>query len=77
MMQPAPSLSPFNQALDLIETLPLEAQEALLETAQLRLREQRRAELARESTEALQEILAGGGSSGTAEDFKREFLAEL
>jgi hypothetical protein len=76
-MQPAPSLSPFNQALDLIETLPLEDQASLIETVRRRLHEQRRTELARESAEELQDILAGRGSVGTAEDFKREFMAEL
>ena len=76
-MQPATSLSVYGQVLEFVASLPLEAQEAFIETAELRLREQRRAELAQESQAALQEILAGGGSSGTAEDFKREFLAEL
>ncbi len=76
-MQAATSLSTFGQALEFVASLPAEQQEAFIETVELRLREQRRAELARDSQEALQEILAGGGSSGTAEDFKREFLAEL
>jgi hypothetical protein len=77
MMQAATGLSTFGQALEFVASLPAEQQEAFIETVELRLREQRRTELARESREALQEILAGGGSSGTAEDFKREFLAEL
>jgi hypothetical protein len=77
MMQAATSHSTFDEALDLVAALSLEDQVSLIETVRRRLNEQRRAEIARESEEALQEILAGGGSSGTAEDFKREFIAEL
>lgn len=77
MMQTATSHSTFDEALDLIATLTLEEQESLIQTVRRRMSEQQRAILARESAAALQEILAGGGSTGTAEDFKREFLAEL
>ena len=71
------TLSTYGQVLDLIATLPLEEQETLVETVRRRLLEQRRAEIAQESAAELQDILAGRGSVGTAEDFKREFLAEL
>lgn len=71
------NLSTYGQALDLIATLPLEEQEELIETVRRRLIEQRRAEIARETAAALQDIQEGRSSAGTADDFMREFLAEL
>ncbi len=70
----------YGQALDLISLLPLEEQEDLVETVRRRMLEQRRAEIARNAAAALQDIHdihEGPGSAGTADDFKREFLAEL
>jgi hypothetical protein len=70
------TLSTYGQVLDLIATLSLEEQEELIETVRRRLIEQRRAEIAREAAATLQAVREGRASSGTADDLKRELLAE-
>ena len=67
----------YGQALDLISLLPLDEQEDLVETVRRRMIEQRRVEIARNAAAALQDIHEGRGSAGTADDFMREFMAEL
>ncbi len=69
--------STYGQVLDMVASLSLDEQEDLVETVRRRLIEQRRSEMARELAAALQDIHEGRGSSGTADDFMREFMAEL
>jgi hypothetical protein len=69
--------STYGQALDLIDSLPIEEQESLLDTAQRRLTERRRAEIAREAAMTMAAVQQRQASSGSFEDLKRELLDEL
>jgi hypothetical protein len=65
--------SAFQQAIDSIESLPLETQEALITVIQNRLREKRRAKLLDAVGESEQAYVAGEVRRGSAADL----LAEL
>lgn len=66
--------SPLQQALDAVEGLPLEEQEALLDLAQRRLAESRRAEIARNAAATLEAVREGRAQRGSVEDLKRDLL---
>lgn len=69
--------STYGQALDLIDSLPIDEQESLLEIVQRRLVERRRAEIARDAAMTLAAVQQRRASSGSFEDLKRELLDEL
>jgi hypothetical protein len=64
--------STFQRAIETIETLSLNDQEALLELLQKRLIEQRRKILMREITEVHQEYAQGQVQFGSVADFMTE-----
>ena len=64
--------STFQQAIETIETLSLNDQEALLELLQKRLIERRRKELMREIAEVRQEYAQGQVIFGAVADFMTE-----
>jgi hypothetical protein len=66
----------LQQALDLVEKLPPEDQETLVELVQRRLVEWRRAEIARNAATTLQAVREGQARYGSVEDLKRDLLAE-
>jgi len=68
--------STYGQALDLIDSLPIEEQESLLETVQRRLIERRRAKIAGEAAMTLTAVQQRQTSSGSLEDLKRDLLDE-
>jgi hypothetical protein len=68
--------SPLQQALDLVEKLPPEDQETLLELVQRRLVQRRRAEIARNAAVTLEAVREGKASYGSTEDIQRDLLAE-
>jgi hypothetical protein len=68
--------SPFQRAIDVIETLPPEDQEILIDLIRRRLIERRRAEIARHAAETLQAVREGRAQVGTVEDLRRDLLAE-
>jgi hypothetical protein len=68
--------TPFQRAIDVIEALPLEDQETLIDLVQRRLIERRRAEIARHAAETLQAVREGRAQYGTIEDLRRDLLAE-
>ena len=74
-MRPALS-SPFQRAVDVIEALPPEDQEMLIELIQHRLVERRRAEIARNAAVTLQAVREGRAQRGTVEDLQRDLLTE-
>ena len=76
-MQPATSLTPYGQALELIATLPLNKQEELVEIVGRRMIEQRRAEIAQEAVELRQALQEGRLKPRSFEELKEELLAEL
>ena len=60
------------QALDVIEHMPLEDQMTVIQILQRRLLEQRRSEIARNATTTLQAVREGHARYGTVEDLKRD-----
>lgn len=68
--------TPFQRAIDVIEALPLEDQETLIDLVHRRLIERRRADIARRAAETLQAVREGRARYGTVEDLRRDLLAE-
>jgi hypothetical protein len=68
--------SSFQKAIDVIEALPPEDQEMLIDLIRRRLIERRRAEIAHHAAETLQAVREGRAQYGTAEDLRRDLLAE-
>lgn len=60
------------QALDVIEHMPLEDQMTVIEVLQRRLLEQRRSEIARHARTTLQATREGHSRYGTLDDLKRD-----
>ena len=69
-------LSLLQQALDVVESLPPEDQERLIDLIQRRLVERRRAEIAGYAEETLQAVREGRAQFGSVEDLKRDLLGE-
>jgi hypothetical protein len=69
-------LTPFQQALDVIEQFPADDQESLIEIIQRRLVEQRRAEIARNARATVQAFREGRARCGTVDDLRRDLLDE-
>jgi hypothetical protein len=74
MVQQKTSL--FQQALDVVEKLPPEDQETLIDLIQHRLVECRRAEIARHATATLQAVREGRVSHGSVGDLKGDLPGE-
>ncbi len=66
----------LQQALDVVEELPPEDQETLIELIQHRLLEQQRAEVAPNTAATLQAVREGLARYGPGEDFKGDPLSE-
>jgi hypothetical protein len=60
------------QALDVIEHMPLEDQMTVIQVMQRRLLEQRRSEIAQNAMTTLQAFREGKARYGSVEDLKRE-----
>ena len=69
-------ISPFQKAIDVVESLPYEDQQTLIELVQHRLVEMRRLEIARNATSALESVRAGRAQIGSLEDLKHDLLAD-
>ena len=65
--------SALQQAIESVESLPIEDQEILLDILQKRLQERRRTNLYQEVSEIKQEFVAGNVKFGSVD----QFLAEL
>ena len=68
--------TPFQKAIDAVESLPLEDREEVLEIIRMRLAEQRRDEIAANASEAVQAVREGRAKYGTVEDLKKDLLGE-
>ena len=66
----------LQQALDVVESLPLDEQETLIDLVRRRLVERRRAEIARNAEETLQAVRDGRAQYGSVEDIQRDLLGE-
>lgn len=73
MIEPNVKTSTFQQAIDVIESLPLEDQEILIALIQKRIKEQKRKQLLQDIAEVETEYAEGQVKFGTVDDF----LAEL
>ncbi len=65
-------VSAFEEALDIIDRLPVEDQEALVDIVHKRLVDQRRREIASNAQATLQAFREGRASYGTVDDLRRE-----
>jgi len=66
------SSTPFQEALDRIDSLSMADQEALVEIVQKRLIALRRQKIAQNAQETIQAFREGRASYGTVEDLRRE-----
>ena len=72
----ATTLTPFQQAIDVIEQLPCSDQEALIEIIHQRLIEHGRAEIAANAKATVQAFREGHARYGTVDDLRSDLLAE-
>jgi len=66
----------FQQAIDVVEAMQPEDQEALIELIRRRLIERRRADIARNATETLRAVREGRAQYGGVEDLRRDLLGK-
>lgn len=69
-------VSLLQQALEVVESLPPDDQETLVDLIRHRLVERRRAEIARNAKETLQAVRDGRAQYGSIEDLRRDLLGE-
>ena len=67
--------TPFQVALDVIDHLPPDDQEAIIEIVRRRMVERRRREIAANAQTTLQAFREGRASYGTVDDLRRELEA--
>jgi hypothetical protein len=76
MVMEKTELSLLQQALDVVESLPPDDQETLIDLIRHRLIERRRGEIARNAEETLQAVRDGRAQYGSVEDLRRDLLGE-
>jgi hypothetical protein len=68
--------TPFQKAIDAVESLPFDDREELLDIIRMRLAEQRRDEIVANAQEAVQAVREKRAKFGTVEDLKKDLLGE-
>jgi U3 small nucleolar ribonucleoprotein component len=68
--------TPFQKAIDAVESLSFDDREELLEIIRMRLAERRRDEIASNAREAVQAVREKRAKFGTVEDLKKDLLSE-
>jgi predicted AAA+ superfamily ATPase len=68
--------TPFQKALDAVESLPLDAREEIMEILKKRLAEDRREEIAANAREALQSVREKQAKYGTVKDLRADLTEE-
>jgi len=68
--------SPYQSALEHIDLLALDEQEALIEEVHYRLIDRRRSEIARNAHETLSRYRQGQAETGTVDDLRRAMAVE-
>lgn len=68
--------TPFQKAIDAVESLPYEDREELLEVLRMRIAEHRRNEIAANARESLQAVREKRAKFGTIEDLKKDLLGD-
>jgi hypothetical protein len=69
-------ISPLQKALEIVEALPPEDQETLVDVIRRRLIELRRTEIAANAEATLKAIREGKAQFGSVDDLKRDLLNE-
>ncbi|MFH0986288.1 MAG: hypothetical protein V1882_12290 [Candidatus Omnitrophota bacterium] len=68
--------TPFQKAIDAVESLSFDDREELLEIIRMRLAERRRDEIAANAREAVQAVREKRAKFGSVEDLKKDLLSE-
>ncbi|MBW1748663.1 MAG: hypothetical protein JRF45_10220 [Deltaproteobacteria bacterium] len=68
--------TPFQKAIDAVESLPFDDREELLEILRMRIAEHRRDEIAGNAKETLQAVREKRAKFGTVEDLKKDLLGD-
>ncbi len=68
--------TPFQKAIDAVESLPFDDREEVLEILRMRIAEYRRDEIAANAKEALQAVREKRAKFGTVEDLKKDLLSD-
>jgi hypothetical protein len=68
--------TPFQKAIDAVESLPFDDREELLEILRMRIAEDRRDEIAANAKETLQAVREKRAKFGTVEDLKKDLLGD-
>lgn len=68
--------TPFQKAIDAVESLPFDDREQLIGILKMRLAEHRRDEIAANAREALQAVREKTAKFGTVEDLKKDLLGD-
>jgi HPt (histidine-containing phosphotransfer) domain-containing protein len=71
---PAASGATLQQAMDLVESLPQDVQEELVEMLQRRMSQRRRAEIARNAEATRRAVREGRAKIGSVEDLERDLV---
>ena len=66
--------TPFQKALDAVESLPVDSREEIIEIIKRRIAEDRREEIAANALEAVKAVRERRARYGTVEDIKRDLL---
>ena len=68
--------TPFQKALDAVESLPFDDREEIIEIIKRRLAEDRREEIAANAHEAVKAVREKQAKYGTIEELKRDILGD-
>ena len=68
--------TPFQKAIEAVESLPFDDREELLEILRMRIAEHRRDEIAANAREALQAVREKRAKFGTVDDLKEDLLGD-
>ena len=68
--------TPFQNAIDAVESLSFDDRETLVDLIKMRLAEQRRDEIAINARETLQAVKENRAKFGTVKDFKKDLLTD-
>ena len=68
--------TPFQKALDAVESLPFDDREEIIEIIKRRLAEDRREEIAANACEAVKAVREKRAKYGTIQELKRDILGE-
>jgi len=69
-------ITPFQKALEAVESLPFDDREEIIEIIKRRLAEDRREEIAANASEAVNAVREKRAKYGTIEDLKKDLLGE-